>query len=108
MLELEEALTRILSAIQPSDPEAVSVHDAAGRVLAVTAVSPLDLPLFDNSAMDGYAVRAADLAKATPDNPRPLRLIGKAAAGEVFKGTVEPEIGRASCRERVEMSVVAV
>jgi len=90
MLELEEALTRILSAIQPSDPEAVSVHDAAGRVLAVTALSPLDLPLFDNSAMDGYAVRAADLAKATPDNPRPLRLIGKAAAGEIFKGTVEP------------------
>jgi molybdopterin molybdotransferase len=50
--------------------------------------SPINLPIFDNSAMDGYAVRAADLASATPDSPARLRLAGKVAAGEVFPGKV--------------------
>ena len=81
MLELEEALKRILSAIRPLDVETVTTPEAAGRVPAEPALSPVDLPLFDNSAMDGYAVRAADLAGAGPEHPRALRLIGKVAAG---------------------------
>ena len=56
MLELEEALGRILSAIQPLEHETVALTEAADRVLAEPIVSPVDLPRFDNSAMDGYAV----------------------------------------------------
>jgi len=88
MLELEQALQRILSSVQPLDLEKVSLQEAAGRVLAEPTVSPVDLPLFDNSAMDGYAVRAVDLANASGNDPRALRMIGKVAAGNVFNGTV--------------------
>ena len=89
MLELEEALQRILSVIRPLGSETVTLQEAAGRVLAERAFSPVDLPLFDNSAMDGYAVRSLDLTGASPDGPIALRLIGKAAAGEVFPGAIE-------------------
>jgi molybdopterin molybdotransferase len=89
MLELEAALKRILSAIQPLEHEIVALRDVAGRVVAEPVMSPVDLPVFDNSAMDGYAVRAADLAHACEGRPVALRLIGKIAAGEVFGGNVE-------------------
>src|SRR5439155_7071431 len=89
MLQLEEALQRILSVTPLLGQEAVTVREAAGRVLANPAVSSVDLPLFDNSAMDGFAVRAADLAGANADNPGALQWIGKAAAGEVFNGAVQ-------------------
>ena len=88
MLELEEALARILAAIPSPTVESISLSDASGRVLAEQIASPIDLPLFDNSAMDGYAVRAADVASARPESPVRLRLIGKAAAGTTFTGEV--------------------
>src|SRR5438876_6959803 len=69
--------------------ESETVRVAPGRVLAEPAISPVDLPLFDNSAMDGFAVRAADLAGTNADHPVALLWIGKAAAGEVFKGAVQ-------------------
>jgi molybdopterin molybdotransferase len=90
MLELEEALAQILAAIPPPVGESIPLSDASGRVLAERIQSPIDLPSFDNSAMDGYAVRAADVASATPAAPVRLRLIGKAAAGEPFAGEVAP------------------
>lgn len=59
---LDEALTELLSAVQPlSDAETVSTFDADRRVLAQDVVSPLDVPGFDNSQMDGYALRSADV-----------------------------------------------
>ena len=82
MLELEEALRRILAAIPQPVSESVALTEAHGRVLAEQVRSPLDLPVFDNSAMDGYAVRAGDVAAAKPDSPVRLRLVGKVAAGE--------------------------
>jgi molybdopterin molybdotransferase len=88
MLELEEALARILAAVPPPTHEHAGLTGAAGRVLAEDVCSPVDLPFFDNSAMDGYALRAADLASATRDSPVRLRLVGKVAAGEVFAGEV--------------------
>jgi len=84
MLELEEALNRILSAIQPLEHESVALTEAADRVLAEPIVSSVDLPRFDNSAMDGYAVRAADLAAANAGQPASLQVRGKVAAGGVF------------------------
>ncbi len=52
----------VLSLVEPLPAERVAVGSALGRVLAEDAVAAVDLPGFDNSAMDGYAVRAADLA----------------------------------------------
>jgi molybdopterin molybdotransferase len=64
------------------------------RVLAQDLVSPSSLPAFDNSQMDGYAVRAADLAPATPDSPVSLPVAPRVAAGDVFgshaAGTATP------------------
>lgn len=88
MLTYEEALARVLDAMPPPKAEKVSVAEAAGRFLAEPVTSPLDLPPFDNSAMDGYAVRAADVAAASADKPVALRLVGQAGAGQVFPGSV--------------------
>jgi molybdopterin biosynthesis enzyme len=84
MLAFEEALARILAKVPAPRGETISLSDAPGRVLADQVRSPIDLPNFDNSAMDGYAVRAADVASAKPASPACLRLAGKVAAGEVF------------------------
>ncbi|MEK7676542.1 MAG: gephyrin-like molybdotransferase Glp [Verrucomicrobiota bacterium] len=90
MLDLEEAQKRILAVIQPLGSEAVPLQAAVGRILAARIPAPLDLPPFDNSAMDGYAVRAADVAEAGPRRPVSLRQIGTVTAGAFFQGTVEP------------------
>lgn len=88
MLELEEALTRILAELPEPIPERVPLSEAHGRVLSEPIHSPMDLPPFDNSAMDGYAVRAADVSRAAVEAPTCLRLCGKTAAGETLAGEV--------------------
>jgi molybdopterin molybdotransferase len=88
MLELEEALARVLAAVPAPTAEDLPLSRAIGRVLAEPVRSPIDLPIFDNSAVDGYGVRAADVAAAKAGSPVRLRLAGKAAAGEVFAGKV--------------------
>jgi molybdopterin molybdotransferase len=80
-ISLEEALERMLAKVTPLPAEPVLLEDALGRVLADDARSPLDLPPWDNSAMDGFAVRAADVDGATRDSPKTLRLIEEVAAG---------------------------
>ena len=82
MLELEVAQERILSRVQPLASEIVPLAAAAGRFLAQTIVATVDLPGFDNSAMDGYAVRAEDVTQASSEHPVPLRVLAKVAAGE--------------------------
>jgi molybdopterin molybdotransferase len=58
MLTLEEALTRLLNAVQPStEVESIATFDALGRVLGEDVRSALDVPPADNTSMDGYAVR---------------------------------------------------
>jgi len=90
MLSLEEARERMLACIEPLEAERVAVAAAVGRFLAEAILSPIDLPQFDNSAMDGYAVRAAEVTKAGPDAPVRLKLIGTAVAGEVYPGELQP------------------
>src|SRR5260221_4643017 len=92
ILELETAIARILALIPPPVPEKIALATAHRRVLAERILSPLDLPGFDTSAMDGYAVRAADLHGAGADSPRALELRGRVAAGEIFTGEVAPGI----------------
>lgn len=65
--------------------EPVPVDEARGRVLAVPVTAPEALPSFDNSAMDGYAVRAADIAGASPDSPTSLPVSGDIPAGAAIQ-----------------------
>lgn len=83
-----DALAWLDSQAHPLDPENVSLREAAGRVLAVPVVSSVDVPAFDRSAMDGYALPAHDSEGASPYNPRPLRVIGDSMPGCPFHGTV--------------------
>jgi molybdopterin molybdotransferase len=81
LISVDEALAEILSHVRTLEPERVPILDAMGRVLAEEVVSDIDIPPFDNSAMDGYAVRSADVAGATPQTPVRLVVIGSVAAG---------------------------
>jgi molybdopterin molybdotransferase len=85
-LPLSEALGRVLAAVTPvSDSERLPIRQALGRVLGSDVRSTIDVPAHDNSAMDGYALRSADLPDAAPLR---LRLIGTAFAGRPFDGRV--------------------
>ncbi len=87
MVSFEQARRIILEHATPIGSESVGLPDAAGRVLAADITAPWDMPLWDNSAMDGYAVRAADCA--TP--PCRLRVTGFLPAGARPDGVaVEP------------------
>ncbi len=80
-LTVAEALERILATVDILEPERVPLLDALGRVLAADVVAQNSLPPFTNSAMDGYALRAADVTAATPSTPASLRVVGDIAAG---------------------------
>ncbi len=84
MISVEEAARRILAAFKPLAAETVSLAQAHGRVLAAPVVARLSQPPLAVSAMDGYAVRAADVAQP----PAELRVIGRIPAGERFEGRV--------------------
>jgi molybdopterin molybdotransferase len=88
VIDLEPARDRILAAVQPLSAESLPLLDAAGRYLAETVVSSLDLPPFDNSGMDGYALRAEDVVRAAADRPVSLRVIGRVPAGSAFSGSI--------------------
>ncbi len=89
-IDLQTALARILQEVPPPVPEEVSLAVAVGRVSVQALTAPLDLPPFDNSAMDGYAVRAADVAGASSSAGVPLRLLGQVAAGDCPAQEVRP------------------
>ena len=74
---LEEALKIVIENTKPLDTERVFIHEALGRVIAEDIVSDTDKPLFDNSAMDGYAVRYEDIENV----PAKLKVIGEYSAG---------------------------
>jgi molybdopterin molybdotransferase len=86
VLELEEALARVLAAVPPPETESVPVSGAHERFTVEGVLAPIDLPSFTNSSMDGYAVIAADTAGAGPETPARLRMTGRVAAGMVFRG----------------------
>src|SRR5436853_5939769 len=84
MISVEEALARLLAPLVALPSEQVSVTDAVGRVLAEDVASRRTQPPFAVSAMDGYAVRAEDLARI----PVELRIVAEAPAGAGFGGHV--------------------
>jgi molybdopterin molybdotransferase len=83
-LTVEQALERITAGVRPLSPEPVPLGETRARVLAEPVIARLTQPPFDASAMDGYAVRAVDLARL----PARLRLAGQSAAGHGFAGTL--------------------
>jgi molybdopterin biosynthesis enzyme len=78
MLSVEDALAVVLREAKPLPSEDVALDEALGRVLAEDVAADRDLPPFDRSAMDGYALRAADVAQA----PCALELVGEVRAGD--------------------------
>jgi molybdopterin molybdotransferase len=81
LIPLEDAREIVLADARPLDLEGVRLSDAHGRVLAHSVVATEPVPPFDNSAMDGFAVRAADTAGASSEEPVALRLVGESRAG---------------------------
>ena len=87
---LEDARAIVLSHVKETPLVEVPVWQAAGLPLGERAVTDIDLSPFANSAMDGYAVRVADLLAATASAPVRLAVVGHEAAGHVFAGEVGP------------------
>jgi len=83
-------LADVLSAVQPLGPLELQLLDAHGCVLAEDVSSPVPLPPFDNSGMDGYAVRRADVRDANPLTPMTLPVAGDIAAGSVATSPLPP------------------
>ena len=104
LIALEEARAFVLERCRPLDPVQVPLDQALGRVLATDAVATDAVPPFANTAMDGFAVRAADVVAATPDRPvrlrvvetilagrAPLRWLGRGEAARIMTGAPVPD-----------------
>ncbi len=94
MLSVQEAESIVLNLAQPldsqQDVETVDLLAASGRILAATVTSSLDFPYWDNSAMDGYAVRFADVENCTTEKPIALDIVEEIPAGYQPQHTVQP------------------
>ncbi len=86
---VEDAQAEMLRSFAPLEAETVPLMAALGRVLAVDVVADMNVPPFANSAMDGYAVRAADVAGASDAAPATLRIAGEVPAGGMTNVPVE-------------------
>src|SRR5580704_13985109 len=90
-ISLEEARRRLAAAIRPlARSERVRLEDAAGRVAAGDVASTIDVPPFARSAMDGYAVIAADTAGASISSPRRLTIVERIYTGQPPSEPVVP------------------
>jgi molybdopterin molybdotransferase len=81
MLSVSEAKELILARILPVQSTFIPLQEAAGRILAGQIIAEIDLPSFDNSSVDGFAVCAADLGSASSENPVTLNVVGDIPAG---------------------------
>ena len=89
-LSVEQAAERILSVFEPLDAIEAPLDRSLGMVLATDVVAPHDVPLTDNSAFDGYALRAADIATASEQSPVRLQVVYDLQAGFVGDAPVGP------------------
>jgi len=90
MISVEEALEKVLSYVGVLEPERKPILDCLGQVLADDVYSTMDIPPLDNSAMDGYALRAEDTRGASESTPRYLVVVGEVAAGSMPAKEVRP------------------
>jgi molybdopterin molybdotransferase len=89
VISVEEALKLILSTAPILGMEKVDIITALGRVIGEDIYSPSDIPPFDNSAMDGYAVKSEDTKGASKNHPAVLTVIEDLPAGYVAKGKIK-------------------
>ncbi|MFE1664262.1 gephyrin-like molybdotransferase Glp [Microbacterium sp. P02] len=89
MRSVEEQLSVVLAAVNPVASETIALDRAYGRTLRESVFARVDIPVFDNSAMDGFAVRYADVAGASPDSPVTLRVVADLPAGT----DIDPSLG---------------
>lgn len=87
MISIAEALKIIARNVSPLEKETAELSEVCGRVLAEEVVADMDLPPFDRSQMDGYAIRAADAENA----PVKLKIVGESAAGNGWRGNLNRE-----------------
>ncbi|KGN36509.1 gephyrin-like molybdotransferase Glp [Knoellia subterranea] len=92
MRTVEEHRAAVLALVSALPAETVELSDSLGRVLAADVVARVDLPGFDNSAMDGYAVRSADVVGATSGSPVVLDVDGDIAAGDTRSHVLRPGV----------------
>jgi molybdopterin molybdotransferase len=90
MLSVSDAAARIVAAVAPLPAEDVALREAVGCVLACDIISPITLPRWDNSAMDGYAVLGTDVAGASEAAPRRIPVVGSIAAGAPLPQALAP------------------
>lgn len=87
---LEDHRAEVLAACRPLDSVSVAIDAAHGRTLRADVRAAVDIPVFDNSAMDGFAVRYADVAGASPAHPVTLRVVADLPAGTGLEPTLAP------------------
>ncbi len=87
-LSVQDAIGRVLAQARPLEPEVVPFRESLGRALAENITATATLPPWDNSAMDGYAVRHQDLTDASPSAPVRLKVVGGIKAGDSGKEAV--------------------
>ena len=85
MISVDDALRKVLKAIKVIGKETIALRDSLGRVLAEDIYSDSDIPGFDNSAMDGYALNFTDTTKASVEDPKILEVIEDVKAGDIPK-----------------------
>ena len=91
MITLEQATETLLNEISPIvRTRLVSLEKAIGRISVQDIYAPIDMPPFDRSPLDGYALRAADIAGASRDNPIKLKVVAEIPAGAFWDGTLVP------------------
>ncbi len=81
MLSVSDARARILAAFEPVEATSLPLERLSGRVVASDIIAQTDLPLFDNSSVDGFALRETDVADANPASPRTLNVVADIRAG---------------------------
>ncbi|MFC1905806.1 gephyrin-like molybdotransferase Glp [Chloroflexota bacterium] len=89
MLTVEEALDKILSFVTALDAEEKPILDCLGQILTDDIYASFDIPLNDNTAMDGYAIQAASITGASLEHPKVLKVIGELPAGSITDLKVE-------------------
>lgn len=83
MINVNDALLKILAPVRVLNSETINLVDSLGRVLAEDMYADSDIPGFDNSAMDGYAVKSADIKGTSKNNPKVLKVIENIKAGDI-------------------------
>src|SRR5579871_2904932 len=90
-ISLDEARRRLDAHVRPIErAERIALTHAAGRVVSDNVFSSIDVPPFARSAMDGYAVRASDVASASRESPATLRIVDRVYTGQLSGVTIEP------------------